>query len=231
MIPGRLEATFGGGELNVAVTVALQGGEASYLTALPDNALTDCLMQECCKLGVGTELIRRVQSGRFGIYFVETGANQRGGTIITTDGAVRRTRKHPRVARSLARRDSTWLPFRRIVNPRIRFEKIIKRAGVTPWPRLWHNLRSSRQTELTESFPAHVVSMWLGNSERIAAQHYLHVLESHFQKATQKATQHTAASGVFEAHAVITKARTLGNPRVHTYSVGDEGLEPATSTV
>jgi 2-dehydro-3-deoxygluconokinase len=80
-IPGRLEATFGGGELNVAVSVALQGGQASYLTVVPDNAITDCLVQECRKLGVGTELIRRVKSGRFGIYFVETGANQRGGTV------------------------------------------------------------------------------------------------------------------------------------------------------
>ena len=81
VIPGRLEATFGGGELNVAVSVALQGGDASYLTALPDNAITDCLVQECRKLGVGTELIHRAKSGRFGIYFVETGANQRGGTV------------------------------------------------------------------------------------------------------------------------------------------------------
>ncbi len=59
VIPGRLEATFGGGELNVAVSVALQGGQASYLTALPDNAITDCLVQEARKLGVGTDLIRR----------------------------------------------------------------------------------------------------------------------------------------------------------------------------
>lgn len=81
VIPGRLEATFGGGELNVAVSVALQGGDASFLTALPDNAITDCLVQELRKLNVGSQLIRRVKQGRFGIYFVETGANQRGGTV------------------------------------------------------------------------------------------------------------------------------------------------------
>ena len=81
VIPGRLEVTFGGGELNVAVSVAMQGGTASFLTALPDNAITDCLMQDLHKLGVGDELVRRVKSGRFGIYFVETGANQRGGTV------------------------------------------------------------------------------------------------------------------------------------------------------
>ncbi len=116
-------------------------------------------------------------------------------------------------------------------NLRTRFEKIIKRAGVTPWPRLWHNLRASRQTELEERFPSHVVCAWLGNSVAIARQHYLQVREVDFQKATQKATHHTAASGVFGTHGVTTNARTLGNPKVLVCSVGDEGLEPTTSTV
>jgi hypothetical protein len=42
-------------------------------------------------------------------------------------------------------------------NLRTTFEKIIVRAGLTPWPRLFHNLRSSRHTELQEQFPTHVV--------------------------------------------------------------------------
>ena len=82
VIPGRLEATFGGGELNVAVSVAFQGGQAAYLTALPDNPITDALEQELGKFGVDSRLVRRTKQGRFGIYFVETGANQRGGTVI-----------------------------------------------------------------------------------------------------------------------------------------------------
>ena len=81
VIPGRLEATFGGGELNVAVSVAFQGGCSAYLTASPDNPLTDALEQEMGKLGV-ISLVQRTDNGRFGIYFVETGANQRGGTVI-----------------------------------------------------------------------------------------------------------------------------------------------------
>ena len=80
-IPGRLEATFGGGELNVAVSIASQGGRAAFLTALPDNVLTDALEQELRKLNVDTDLIQRLPEGRFGIYFVETGANQRAGTV------------------------------------------------------------------------------------------------------------------------------------------------------
>lgn len=81
VLPGRLEATFGGGELNVAVSVAQQGGEAAFLTALPDNVLTEALVQELRKLNVDTGQIHRSPRGRFGIYFVETGANQRGGTV------------------------------------------------------------------------------------------------------------------------------------------------------
>jgi hypothetical protein len=52
-----------------------------------------------------------------------------------------------------------------------------------PWPRLFQNLRASRQTELTEMFPLHVVCAWIGNSEAIAVNHYLSVTDDHFKKA------------------------------------------------
>lgn len=81
VLPGRLEATFGGGEVNVAVSVAQQGGEAAFATALPDNAITDAFEQELRKLKVEPGLVKRTKAGRFGIYFVETGANQRAGTV------------------------------------------------------------------------------------------------------------------------------------------------------
>lgn len=80
-IPGKLEATFGGGEVNVAVSVAAQGGEAAFATVLPDNVLTDAFEQELRKLNVDPRLVRRSKAGRFGIYFVETGANQRASTV------------------------------------------------------------------------------------------------------------------------------------------------------
>lgn len=80
VIPGSLDATFGGGELNVAVSVAFQGGHSAFLTASPDNPITDALEQEMRKLGVDS-LVQRRSPGRFGIYFVETGANQRGSTV------------------------------------------------------------------------------------------------------------------------------------------------------
>lgn len=81
VLPGRLDATFGGGELNTAVSIAFQGGESAYLTPSPDNPITDSLCQEMRRLGVDDSLVQRVDQGRFGIYFVETGANQRGGTV------------------------------------------------------------------------------------------------------------------------------------------------------
>ena len=73
-------------------------------------------------------------------------------------------------------------------NLRTHFERIIKRAGVVAWPRLFHNLRASRQTELTDQFPAHVVSSWLGNSPAVAERHYLKTTEEHFQRASSDAT-------------------------------------------
>ena len=80
-IPGRLEATFGGGELNVAVSIAQQGGRAAFLTSVPENVIGEAFVQELRKLNVETDLVRRASVGRFGIYFVETGANQRSGTV------------------------------------------------------------------------------------------------------------------------------------------------------
>ena len=59
----------------------LQGGDAAFATALPDNVLTDSFEQELRRLRVDASLVRRSKSGRFGIYFVETGANQRAGTV------------------------------------------------------------------------------------------------------------------------------------------------------
>jgi integrase len=74
-------------------------------------------------------------------------------------------------------------------NLRTTFEKIVKRAGLTAWPRLFHNLRSSRQTELAERFPSHVVCDWLGNSEDIARKHYFQTTDDHFARAATEATK------------------------------------------
>ena len=69
-------------------------------------------------------------------------------------------------------------------NLRTTFEKILARAGVKPWPRLFQNLRASCETDWVESFPAHVVAAWLGHSPTIAARHYLQTLDRHFAEAS-----------------------------------------------
>jgi len=70
-------------------------------------------------------------------------------------------------------------------NLRTQFFRILRRAGVTPWERLFHNLRASRQTELADLFPLHVVTDWIGNSPDIADRHYLKTTEQHFLKAVE----------------------------------------------
>ena len=50
-------------------------------------------------------------------------------------------------------------------------------------PKLWQNLRATRQTELAETFPIHVVCDWIGNSRAVAQEHYLQVTDEHFEAA------------------------------------------------
>ncbi|MBX3385383.1 MAG: site-specific integrase [Phycisphaeraceae bacterium] len=69
------------------------------------------------------------------------------------------------------------------INLRTHFERIIGRAGVKAWPRLYHNLRASCATDWVERFPAHVVAGWLGHSPMIAATHYLQTRDAHFDLA------------------------------------------------
>ena len=74
-------ATFGGGEANVAVTVASFGIPAAYVTALPENPIADAVVAELRKFGVDTALIKRAK-GRVGVYYVEAGANQRASKVV-----------------------------------------------------------------------------------------------------------------------------------------------------
>ncbi len=74
------------------------------------------------------------------------------------------------------------------VNWRTQLQRIMAKSGVKPWPRLFHNLRATRQTELTNQFPAHVVCQWLGNSQATANESYLRVTDEHFQAAVSTST-------------------------------------------
>jgi 2-dehydro-3-deoxygluconokinase len=76
-----LEATFGGAESNVAVSLAQFGLDAAFATVLPANAVGDAAVAELRRFGVDTRLVRR-GPGRVGIYFLEAGAGQRPSRVV-----------------------------------------------------------------------------------------------------------------------------------------------------
>lgn len=76
-----MEATFGGGEANVAVSLVNYGMEAQYCTVLPDNAIGDECVKELRRFGVDVSKVQR-GPGRMGIYFLENGANQLPSKVV-----------------------------------------------------------------------------------------------------------------------------------------------------
>jgi hypothetical protein len=68
-------------------------------------------------------------------------------------------------------------------NLRSEMTRLLRHAGVSGWPRLFHSMRASRQTELQREFPIHVVCSWLCNSPQVAQQIYLLVTEDDFARA------------------------------------------------
>src|ERR1700732_2143194 len=78
----RFVATFGGGEANVAVALAGFGNPARYVTVLPSaNPIADALLGELGRFSVDTSQVVRGK-GRMGVYFVESGANQRPSKVF-----------------------------------------------------------------------------------------------------------------------------------------------------
>ncbi len=135
------------------------------------------------------------------------------------------------------------------VNLRTRFESIIKAAGLVPWPKLFQNLRASRETELMSRFPAKDVASWLGNSVPVAMAHYAMPMASSFQQAIAVSTSGLSGSKCGSipgnAEAITTSAQPLKNPvfteksgvlmaaagSVMGKQMGDTELESVTSTM
>ena len=80
-------------------------------------------------------------------------------------------------------------------NLRTHAARIIRRAGLNVWPKLFVNMRSSRETELVEEYPVHVVTAWIGNSPEIARKHYLQTTEEHFQRAITMPSENLCPQG------------------------------------
>ncbi|HEY1628407.1 MAG TPA: site-specific integrase, partial [Tepidisphaeraceae bacterium] len=126
-------------------------------------------------------------------------------------------------------------------NLRTQLERIIRKAKLTPWPKLFHNLRSSRQTELAERYPIHVVCQWIGNSRAVAQEHYLQVTDAHFEAAAkhvEKAAQNPAQQDAASTRNDQSVARSTNENRsefpsdakssecLHDSPVGAVGFEP-----
>ena len=82
VLPGSLEATFGGGEANVCVSLATLGMPTRYLTVLPDNPIARACLAQLRGIGVDVERASLVKSGRMGIYYAEMGASVRGSNVV-----------------------------------------------------------------------------------------------------------------------------------------------------
>ena len=63
------------------------------------------------------------------------------------------------------------------------FCRILTKAGIEPWPKLFQNMRASRETELLSKYPVKDVCAWIGNSQAVAMKHYAMVMDSTFAEA------------------------------------------------
>ena len=138
-------------------------------------------------------------------------------------------------------------------NLRSTFLKLIRRAGLQPWPKLFQNLRSTRETELAETFPLQAVTAWIGNSQLVAAKHYLQLRDEHFDRASVEVTHPTSkqqGEGHSQGHNASEAEQTdkpikAKNPKklnvlrgssdsfvpLRERGMGAEGLEPPTPSV
>ncbi|QDU56736.1 tyrosine-type recombinase/integrase [Aeoliella mucimassa] len=133
-------------------------------------------------------------------------------------------------------------------NLRTQFNRIISREGVSPWPKLFQSMRSSRETELAREHPIHVVTAWMGNTPKVALKHYLQVTDFDFDKGAglsaeadaqtaQKPTQHLHASSRTETPETTQAQAGPGLMRevakrcvsVPIVEVAGAGFEPTTS--
>jgi len=92
------------------------------------------------------------------------------------------------------------------VNLRTQLLRIIRKAALNPWPKLFQNLRSSRETELAKDYPIHVVCNWIGNTAAIAQKHYLQVTDADFNRASSMPVQRGTESGTVAAQNAAQQA-------------------------
>jgi len=66
------------------------------------------------------------------------------------------------------------------------FERIIARAGLTPWRQLFQTLRKNRETDWAQNYPQHAVSTWMGHDMQVSSEYYLQIPDELYQKVAQE---------------------------------------------
>jgi len=136
-------------------------------------------------------------------------------------------------------------------NLRTTLLKVIRRAGLEPWPRTWHSMRASCETDLARQFPLAVAAKWLGNTQAVAMRHYVDVTDADFERAVlmrgeqsdssalQNPVQQSHVAGCLNSQADLGKDQdTSVFPRfasnrdsLHKYRMDRKGFEPSTSAL
>jgi len=124
-------------------------------------------------------------------------------------------------------------------NLRTQFKRILNRAGVTIWPKLFQNLRSTRETELAARYPLADVCSWIGNSPEVARRHYLQATGEQFRAAVRdhkkpasNPASHTSPQRDTEkqmTHATDEKSPTLSGGDAVCSAMGTESVTPTGS--
>ena len=124
------------------------------------------------------------------------------------------------------------------INLRTGMERILRKAGVAQWPKLFQNLRASRQTELMKKHPAHLVYVWIGNSKEVADDHYMISTDDDIRQAAfpaaadplaeavQKAVQSAAISGSQKTSPEKGSAASPAFAKYTADQVPPRGVEP-----
>ena len=102
-------------------------------------------------------------------------------------------------------------------NMRTQFIRLIKRAGLKPWPKPFQTLRQSRETELAAEYPIHVVVKWIGNSVKVAMRHYLKTQDVVYERA--------AATTGETVDAEVDASATQHTTRQHAAQLGNDCQE------
>ena len=81
-MPGGMDVTFAGAEASIAASFSYLGGTSRFVSALPTHAVADACLADLRGLGVDVSHVVRSDVGRLGVYYLESGANQRPGQVI-----------------------------------------------------------------------------------------------------------------------------------------------------